>query len=659
MDPDPHPDSFAVVLLAAGFGTRLAADIAQHPTFCHLANTPKPLLPLAGRPILTHWIAHLAQLPHLSTIVLVSNALHYPLYQSYAANLSHLLPHPNAPPIRLVSDSSTSNHTRQGAVKAIALGLHHVRAAAPANNAIVIAGDCLFPHHSIIPQIRHFCRSPYHAAVFAYRLPNIADSAKRGMLSVRRTPDGTTVATHLVEKPQHVSELTSDLASAPVYMLNKRCFDTPDRFLQQHAHLPLPNRDAPGFWLSWLIASHHVCVYTVPCRLDVGNLQQYTDALFTLTLPTTSSPTAANLPPRCPHEPAVGRAYPRVGILGNPSDAFRGKVISASIQSEGYAQVVANPSDKFVIIPNERNEFFIPFDNLSHLLRRFARTGVCFSARPLIGAAAVTFATLYHKYKLNAQPIDALASLPNCALTYSSTIPVKLGLSGSSALILATLRALARFHNTSLERICPHVAVWAQAMRDAELRMLGIAGGGQDPVMALLQGCVLMDFTAGGAGRYERLDETALPDMWLCYRHNEAGESSAKVHAHLRERQATGDDAVAQLVAQLARLADDGVRMLNSADWTALPSCFERNFELRVRLVGADAVGHDNMKLTRVAAEAGFSAKMTGSGGCAVCVPNPLRKLSAEELRSASRVFEDNGLVFRKVEVLRRRPWQA
>ncbi|PXF44588.1 putative glucuronokinase 2 [Gracilariopsis chorda] len=649
--------SFGIVLLAAGYGTRLAADISQQPHFHQLANTPKPLLPLAGRPILSHWIRQLSVLPCISSVVVVTNALHYPLYRSWAAQLSAFMHHANAPQVHLLSDASTCNHNRLGAIKAIALGLHHLDTTA-ARNAIIIAGDCLFPHQSILPHIQQFCRSQYHAAAFAYRLHHISDSRKRGMFSTRIMHDGTTIATQLIEKPQHTASLTSDLASAPVYMLKKDRFGSAQQFLQQHSDQPLSKRDAPGFWLSWLIAQHAVCIYTVRHRLDVGNLEHYKTALWTLTLPTHSS-SAVPLPPRCASEPAIGRAYPRVGILGNPSDGFQGKVISASISSEGYAEVVANPSDKFTITPNEHNEFFVHFDNLSHLLHRFEEKGIYFSARPLIGAASITFANIYHKYKLKGEHITSIASLHNCNLTYSTNIPMKLGLSGSSALILATLRALARFHNTTLEQICPDIKVWADAMRKAEVEILGIAGGRQDPVMALMQGCVLMDFTGGGLGTYERLDETLLPDMWLCYHDKRAGESSGKVHGNLRARYARGDETITRAVRELIDLADEGTKMLKSGDWQGLPRCFDRNFELRVELVGADAIGDVNMNLTRVAREAGFSAKMTGSGGCAVCIPNPLRKLSPEEINSARSVFTNNGLVFRKVKVLSSRPWQT
>ena len=45
-----------VVILAAGYGTRLERDLRQNGNFKELHGVPKPLLPVAGRPVLSHWL---------------------------------------------------------------------------------------------------------------------------------------------------------------------------------------------------------------------------------------------------------------------------------------------------------------------------------------------------------------------------------------------------------------------------------------------------------------------------------------------------------------------------------------------------------------------------------------------------------------------------
>ena len=48
---------FQVVILAAGYGTRLSADLEKSPgeKWQRLAGVPKPLLPLGGVPLISRW----------------------------------------------------------------------------------------------------------------------------------------------------------------------------------------------------------------------------------------------------------------------------------------------------------------------------------------------------------------------------------------------------------------------------------------------------------------------------------------------------------------------------------------------------------------------------------------------------------------------------
>ncbi|CAN8063919.1 unnamed protein product [Agarophyton chilense] len=652
--PSASTEKFGVVLLAAGYGTRFAADIAPHPQFSSLAAIPKPLLPVGGEPVLSHWLRSVSALPAISSIVVVSNAAHYSLYCVWAEQIRAVMSEAASLPLAVISDDSRSNNHRLGAVKAMQTGLAHV-AKRGAERALIIAGDCLFPNFSILSQLEDFCNSEQHAAAFAYHLSDMSESYKHGMFWVEELRGGTTIAKQLVEKPKNSSTLTSDLASAPVYVLKKQCFNTVTTFLDQPKNEPLEKRDAPGTWLSWLVSETAVRVYTVPQRLDIGDLSHYKTASWTYTIPSLSL-TASKLRDRLSYEPAVGRAYPRVGILGNPSDGLGGKVISVSIASEGFAEVVATASDKFVITPNPHNEFFVEFDNLSHLVQRADDYGLSYSARPLVGAASVMFAKIYRKYKSEKDGDSVLSSLPNCELTYSSTIPTKIGLSGSTAFILATFRALARFYNTSLEAICPDLKVWADSIRNTEVQLLGIAGGRQDPIMGLMQGPVFMDFVTSELGEYEGLRESLIPELWLCH-HLTPGESSGKVHSDLRARYTKGDKNVAYVVQQLIEIVDEGKKAIESGDLSRLPELFNRNFELRTELVGDAGIGDANKELVRVAKKAGFAAKMTGSGGCALCIADPVRKLSEEEVNDAKSIFEKHGMVFKKVKVLENRPW--
>ncbi len=51
------------VILAAGYGTRLARDLKASGQHQHLEGVAKPLLPIAGKPLISHWIDELQACP--------------------------------------------------------------------------------------------------------------------------------------------------------------------------------------------------------------------------------------------------------------------------------------------------------------------------------------------------------------------------------------------------------------------------------------------------------------------------------------------------------------------------------------------------------------------------------------------------------------------
>ena len=63
------------LLLCAGYGTRLAKDLSEESNkeFSHLKGIPKPLLPVAGKPLVTHGIQILDKIKVEEIVVVVNN----------------------------------------------------------------------------------------------------------------------------------------------------------------------------------------------------------------------------------------------------------------------------------------------------------------------------------------------------------------------------------------------------------------------------------------------------------------------------------------------------------------------------------------------------------------------------------------------------------
>src|SRR5215472_12871067 len=106
----------------------------------------------------------------------------------------------------------------------------------------------------------------------------------------------------------------------------------------------------------------------------------------------------------------------------------------------------------------------------------------------------------------------------NFTLEYESTIPQRLGLGGSSAIITASLRALCRYYGLDIPLpVQPNLAL------ETETRELGVPAGLQDRVVQAYHGLVYMDFSRElmqkrGYGEYERLDPAVLHNIYVAAR---------------------------------------------------------------------------------------------------------------------------------------------
>lgn len=675
-------DRVGVIVLAAGYGTRLARDMATDKAFVHMKSTPKPLLPVGGKVLLDHWVSALEGIATLAQIVVVTNGAHHGLYSGWAENVNaDRVKFANAPRnrgsgysegesrakteadthfVRLVSDGSTSNDNRLGAVADMRIGLDALaEIRSPPDIAIIIAGDTLLPTVDMCGQLSRFCESGLQLGVFGYPLQDVSDCVRRGMLEVGK--GGRVVG--LVEKPSVENCPSSRLATAPVYMLRKGIWSSPADFLKasEQEGAELGKRDAPGFWLSWAIPRNECALLMVDSRVDIGGLAHYKEALVQFA--------TSDAPTRQDNEPAVGRALPRVGLLGNPSDGYGGRCVAFAIQSEGYAEVVATPSEYFAVVPNPRHEMPQQYESLTTCAKYIADHGIHYGASQLVLAGVSMFVDAHMQQRWKASDRFDLEDLPpavplmaNCHLTYSTTIPTRLGLSGSSALVLATIRALARFHNTSLERMDEDIATWPQRVLRAETELLGITAGLMDRVAQVYEGCTYMDFSVEGKTRVERLDERLLPKLWLAYSSSgRVGDCSGGVHNDLRERYESGDKAVIASIDHLAHLAGEGKLAIQAGTLEGhdkLASLMHTNWEIRKQLMGPAGISESNLLLVATAQRAGFVAKQTGSGGAIVCIPSPARDLSEKEVAAASQIFDEAGFVLRPVLISQPARWQ-
>ncbi len=280
-----------------------------------------------------------------------------------------------------------------------------------------------------------------------------------------------------------------------------------------------------------------------------------------------------------------GSAPARAALAGNPSDGYGGAVLAVTL-GELRAEAMAVP----------------------------AATS---AADPLSELVSATVTRLER---------ELLAARGPSAVTWRTSIPRGLGLGGSSAIVIATIRALCDLHDVSLDP--DPLAALALAVETEEL---GIAAGPQDRVAQAYGGLTFMDFA--GAGRYEPLDPALLPPLVVAWR-DETAADSGPLHSDLRARFARADRAVLDELARAAAAAHEARTALCAADHAGLRRSVDATFDARQRMMPLDP---RHVEMVSVARAAGAAANYTGSGGAivAVCRDEAHREAVAERLRSA------------------------
>jgi glucuronokinase len=265
---------------------------------------------------------------------------------------------------------------------------------------------------------------------------------------------------------------------------------------------------------------------------------------------------------------AEGQAPARAALAGNPSDGYGGAVLAVVLPAF-RARARAEPAPATTVTP--------PSELVAAAISRFAREDP--------GAAAA-------------------------AVEWETSIPRGVGLGGSSAIAIATLRALCEMNHISIPP-----AELAELALAVETEELGIAAGLQDRVAQAFGGLTFMDF-AGGGRRYERLDAGLLPPLLVAWR-SDAAEDSNLVHSDLRARFVRREPAVRRAMSTLARCAREARAALRARDHTAFGRCVDASFDARRRML---ALSPRHVEMIDVARERGASANYTGSGGAIVAV---------------------------------------
>ncbi|MBU0512833.1 MAG: hypothetical protein KKD28_05695 [Chloroflexi bacterium] len=277
----------------------------------------------------------------------------------------------------------------------------------------------------------------------------------------------------------------------------------------------------------------------------------------------------------------------RAGIIGNPTDMYGGAVLSCSVGMR--ARVTVTPASGIVLETGGQEYRIASRDDLRPQRDRFD-----------IARAILDYMRL-----------PPLA----CHVRYESEIPMRSGLAGSTALVVALLRAMLVWQGVN-----KNTYQLAEMARYVELNYLKVVCGYQDAYMCSFGGLNYMDFRGKQFYREAEAELFATIEPLSAYvlklpfvlAFTGVQHASSAVHKPLRERWLEGESAVVESYRRITEIARMGKKAIIIANWPLMGRLMNENHTIQRNLGGS---GESNERLIAAALEAGaLGAKLAGAG---------------------------------------------
>ena len=239
-----------ILILAAGYATRL---------YPLTLTRPKPLLDVAGKPMIEHVLDNLAAIPGIRRVDLVTNAKFASSFELWAAGYRGLK---EPVEFRVVNDGSTDDSNKLGAIGDLNLVLERERVE---DDLIVVGGDNLFSQR--LERFGEFCREKNAPVLGVYDVGNLEEVKKYGAITV----DQGGRLTAFEEKPEHP---TTTLVGIALYFYPRSMHHMIRDYVAQGN-----NPDQPGRLVEWLYPRIPFYAWTVPgLWYDIGSKETLEEA---------------------------------------------------------------------------------------------------------------------------------------------------------------------------------------------------------------------------------------------------------------------------------------------------------------------------------------------------------------------------------------------
>ena len=239
-----------VIILAAGYATRL---------YPMTLTRPKPLLPVAGKPMIDYVLDNLAPVGGIDRIYVVTNAKFADQFQQWSDDYRAKKAKLN---FTIVNDGSTDDTNKLGAIGDIHFVLKTQNVD---DDIIVVAGDNLFSEG--LSDYGRYCREKNAPVLGVYDVGDLEQIKKYNAITV----DGDGRITFFEEKPK---QPTSTVTGIALYFYPKSCLPLIRQYITEGN-----NPDQPGRLIQWLYPRLPVYTWKVPgLWYDIGSKETLEEA---------------------------------------------------------------------------------------------------------------------------------------------------------------------------------------------------------------------------------------------------------------------------------------------------------------------------------------------------------------------------------------------
>lgn len=234
------------LILAAGYGTRL---------YPLTRDKPKPLLPVAGRPMLEHILKKIEKVEEVDKIYVVTNekfAGHFRDWKDTCQSRKE---------IKIINDATISDEDKRGAIGDMQLV---VEKEGVNDDLLVVAGDNLF-RFNLGDFVTFFRKKGTSVGLYDFQ---DREAVKRYSI-VEVNEDKKIISFR--EKPSHPA---TTLIAICLYLFPREKLNLISEYLKEGN-----NPDAPGFYIAWLHRREPVYGFVFEGKwYDIGDLKCYEEA---------------------------------------------------------------------------------------------------------------------------------------------------------------------------------------------------------------------------------------------------------------------------------------------------------------------------------------------------------------------------------------------